>query len=59
MNSTKEKQLQIILENNPVEDDVHTWVRNVDDIKTFEEAVEEEPLRKGRMLCSRLYKRDG
>lgn len=47
MNSTKEKQLQIILENNPVEDDIHTWVRSVDDIKTFEEAVEEEPLEKG------------
>lgn len=39
--SFKQKQLDIILENNPVNDDYHTWIRNVDDIKTFEEALED------------------
>ena len=35
----KKKQLEIIKENNPAEDDVHTWIRSVDDIKTFDEAL--------------------
>lgn len=33
----KEKQLKIILENNPCYDDYHTWIRELADIKTFEE----------------------
>lgn len=36
----KEKQLDIILKENPVQDDYHTWIRSVDDIHTFEEALE-------------------
>ena len=35
----KEKQLDIINKSNPMHDEYHTGVRNVDDIKTFEEAV--------------------
>ena len=30
----KQKQLDIILKNNTVQDDYHTWIRTVDDIKT-------------------------
>ena len=37
--SLKQKQLDIILKNNPVEDDYHTWIRSIDDIKTLEEAL--------------------
>lgn len=40
--SLKQKQLEIIKNNNPVEDDYHTWIRNIDDIKTFEETLEDE-----------------
>lgn len=35
----KAKQLEIIQNNNPVLDDYHTWIRSVEDIKTFEEAL--------------------
>lgn len=35
----KEKQLDIINKSNQMHDEYHTGVRNVDDIKTFEEAV--------------------
>lgn len=35
----KAKQLEIIQNNNPVHDDYHTWVRSVEDIKTFQEAL--------------------
>lgn len=38
----KERQLEIVLESNPVHDDIHTWIRNVDDIKTYAEALDEE-----------------
>lgn len=38
----KEKQLDIVLNSNPVNDDYHTWIRNVDDIHTFEEALNSE-----------------
>ena len=37
--SFKQKQLDIIKNNNPVNDDYHTWIRNVEDIKTLEEAI--------------------
>lgn len=37
--SFKQKQLNIIKENNPVNDDYHTWIRNVEDIKTLEETI--------------------
>ena len=33
----KQKQLEIILSTNPAEDEIHTWIRSVDDIQTFEE----------------------
>lgn len=39
--SLKEKQLNIILKNNPVNDDYHTWIRNINDIKTFEETLQD------------------
>lgn len=35
----KRKQLEIILKHNPANDNYHTWIRNENDIKTFEEAL--------------------
>lgn len=35
----KEKQLEIILNRNPALNEYSTWVRNIDDIKTFEETL--------------------
>ena len=35
----KAKQLEIIQNNNPNLDDYHTWIRSVEDIKTFEETL--------------------
>ncbi len=37
--NVKEKQLETINKHNPAPDTYHTWVRSVDDIKTFEEAL--------------------
>lgn len=39
--SLKQKQLNIILKNNPVNDDYHTWIRTIEDIKTFEETLQD------------------
>lgn len=41
LNKHKQKQLDIILKNNPVHDDYHTWIRNIDDVKTFEETLQD------------------
>lgn len=38
-NNLKEQQNNIIQNTNPVNDDYHTWIRSVDDIKTFSEAL--------------------
>ena len=38
----KEKQLKIIQESNPMQDDYHTGIRNLEDIKTFAEAIEDD-----------------
>lgn len=38
----KQQQLDIIQNNNPVNDDYHTWIRNTDDIKTFNEALQDD-----------------
>ena len=38
-NNHKQKQLDIIKNNNPDNDDYHTWIRNVEDIKTLEETI--------------------
>lgn len=35
----KQKQLDIIKNNNTVNDDYHTWIRNIEDIKTLEETI--------------------
>ena len=35
----KQRQLDIINACNPAPDDYHTWIRSIDDILTFEEAV--------------------
>ena len=35
----KEQQLRVIKESNPAPDSYHTWIRNVRDIKTFEEVM--------------------
>ena len=40
--SLKEKQLEIIQNSNPAADDYHTWIRSIDDIKTYEEALQED-----------------
>ena len=39
----KQRQLDVINRTNPAPDDIHTWVRSVDDIKTFEEVWNENP----------------
>lgn len=41
-NSLKEQQLEIIKSTNPMTDDYHTGIRNVEDIKTFSEVIEDE-----------------
>ena len=38
----KEKQLDIINKTNPMLDDYHTGIRKIEDIKTFEEAIQDE-----------------
>lgn len=38
----KEKQLDIIKKTNPMLDDYHVGIRNIEDIKTFEEAINDE-----------------
>lgn len=38
---TKAEQLQIILKENPAEDDLHTWIREESDILTFKEALDD------------------
>lgn len=38
----KQSQLDIILKSNPMKDDYHTGIRNLDDIKTAQEAFEED-----------------
>ena len=37
----KQKQLDIILKTNPAEDDIHTWIRSVDDILSYQEAIDD------------------
>lgn len=39
---TKENQLKIINETNPAPNDTNTWIRSVDDIKTFSEAIQDD-----------------
>lgn len=39
--SLKQKQNDIIQKNNPVADDYHTWIRSADDIKTFDETLQD------------------
>ena len=38
----KQKQLEVILKSNPAPDSYHTWVRTIDNILTFEEALEQD-----------------
>lgn len=38
--SDKQKQLEVVLNSNPATDNYHTWIRKVEDIKTFEEALQ-------------------
>lgn len=40
----KQQQLEIVLKENPADDSLsnHTWIRSVEDIKTFEEALQED-----------------
>ena len=38
----KTKQLEVINKTNPADDEIHTWVRSADDIKTFDEAFFED-----------------
>lgn len=42
MPSIKEQQLKIIQENNPMNDDYHVGIRTVDDIKTFDEVIDDD-----------------
>ena len=41
LQENKQKQLEIIQKNNKMEDDYHTGIRNIKDIKTFEEAIQD------------------
>lgn len=38
----KEKQLEIINKNNPMVDDYHVGIRSIEDIKTFDEVINDE-----------------
>lgn len=40
--ASKKEQMDIINETNPMRDDYHTGIRNVNDIKTWDEAIEDE-----------------
>lgn len=40
--SIKQEQLNIIKENNPMNDEYHTGIRSENDIKTFEEAIQDD-----------------
>lgn len=42
INLNAQKQLEIIRKNNPMTDDYHNGIRTVDDIKTFDEAIQDE-----------------
>ena len=42
--SLKEKQLDIILNNNSIGNDNVTWIQKIDDIKIFEETLQDEDL---------------
>jgi hypothetical protein len=39
IDKVKEAQLKYVLDYNPAHNDVSTWIRKLDDIKTFEEAI--------------------
>lgn len=41
LQKNKQKQLDIIQKNNKMQDDYHTGIRNIKDIKTFEEAIQD------------------
>ena len=47
INNLKQKQLDIILESNPALNDFSTWIRNINDIKTFAETLQDEDWLKG------------
>ena len=49
-NDTKQKQLEIIKETNPMWDDYHTGIRTVDDIRTWEEVLELDDEREGQFV---------
>lgn len=38
----KQEQYSIIANSNPADDDYHTWIRSASDIKTYEEALQED-----------------
>lgn len=38
----KEQQLEIVLKENPMIDDYHTGIRSIDDIKTFDEVINDD-----------------
>ena len=40
--NNKQKQFEIIQKTNPMQDDYHVGIRNVEDIKTFEEAIQDD-----------------
>ena len=42
LQKNKEKQLEIIQKHNPMHDDYHTGIRTIEDIKTFDEVINDE-----------------
>lgn len=39
-NIKKENQLDLILKSNPTDNNIHTWIRNIDDIKSWDEVYQ-------------------
>lgn len=54
----KEKQLEIIQKYNPCYDNLHTWIRTVDDIKTFGETLLDPDYRDYEEFCPDYTKAD-
>ncbi len=39
----KQRQLEIVTRENPMKDDIHTGIRKLEDIKTYNEAIKDDP----------------
>ena len=55
---TKEKQNKVIQENNPMKDDIHTGIRNSNEIKTLEETLNDEDYEGSNQITPDLTRQD-